>query len=177
MATGSSACARLIRVLFLTAVLTLPVITFHTGGRWIARTGTCEAAFKAKKAGTEPAQACVSVLVTAPRFEIGGARGFYREKKPGHCLVRVIGPAWVEFSAAPLYSLTGGKKAKLNVVYWVDWPEKESWSFRPGGPPLVLPVISDKQRFNIYGGVAIDEVSEQPAGEYWGSITATVICH
>ena len=156
----------------------LPVIIFQiqecTGGQWVARTGACEAAFKVKKVVTEPAEAYVSVLVAAPRFEINGAKGFYREKRPGHCYVQVRGPALVKFSAAPLYSRTRGKKAELNVVYWVDWPEREAWSFRPGGPPLVLPLNGDTQRFIIYGGVAIDEVSEQPAGEYRGSITATV---
>ena len=162
MTKGLSACTRLIRLFLFTVVLALAVVFFQVQ----ESTGSCKAAFKAKKDGAEPAQVRAYALVAAPRFEIGGARGFYREKKPGHCLVRVTGPAWVEFSATPLYSLTGSKRDQLNVVYWVDLPEKESWSFRPGGPPLVVKVTRDTQRFNIYGGVAINEVSEQPAGEY-----------
>lgn len=181
MAKGRSARARLIRVLFFTVVLTLTAIIFQiqgdAGERWVVGTGICEAALKTKKGGKEPAEVGISVQISAPRFEIDGARGFYRETKPGYCLVRATGPAWVEFSADPLYSLTGGKKTKLNVVYWVDRPEKEAWSFRPGGPPLVLPLTGDAQRFTIYGGVTINEVSEQPAGEYRGSITATVVSH
>lgn len=178
--TGQSTYARLIRVFFFAAVLTLPVTIFqvqeYTGGQRAVHAGTCEAAFRVDEAGTDP-EVRISVRVAAPWFEIDGAQGFYREKEPGHCLVRVTGPARVEFSAAPLYSLTGRKKARLNVVYWVDSPEKQSWSFRPGGPPLVLPLTRDTQRFNIYGGVAINEVSEQPAGEYRGSITVTLFSY
>lgn len=172
---------KLVRVLIFPAVLFFLVIMYQfpesAGGQWM-RTGTCKTAFSARaaeKAEENPAHACVSALIAAPRFEIDGGPGFYREKDPGHCLVWVTGPARVEFSAAPLHSMTGGKKGKLNVVYWVDWPEKKGWSFRPGGPPLVLPVTGETQRFNIYGGVTINEISEQPAGNYRGSITVTVI--
>lgn len=183
MVTRGNTHARLIRVLVFTAMIMLSVTTFgvreFAGRQWAARTGRCEAAFRARRAGKDPAGVGVSVRVVAPRFEIAGAPGFYREKTPGYCLVKVTGtgPARIEFTAAPLYSLRRGKDARLNAVYWVDWPEKEFWSFRPGGPPLILPITGDTQRFNIYGGVAINEISKQPAGEYRGSITATVFSY
>lgn len=112
------------------------------------------------------------------RFAPSGEPGEFREIEPViikvHQSVRCI-----QFSATPFLYNEDAIKGKfgLNATYWVDNPQQCFDSKKP----LLLYTGASKisgsynySEMRLYGKVTIDQISDQPAGEYEGNIMVTV---
>lgn len=122
------------------------------------------------------------IQITKPlQFDLSGTAGYFRETEPA-VLKAILGAGHyrLQFNASSFSYLGKNtkKKYELAVVFWVD---NQKNIFTPDKPLVLHIVVPESGNYQtrsyqmlVYGGVNIQNISDQPAGQYEGKISVQV---